>query len=257
MDNLCANILIGNDIIGPEGITIDVANQKAYVPGCKATVQITARQRGQFIRRALHAASHVVIPPQHQIFIPVRGIASLPQDRDFYFEPTTQPSLALFAHLVDHKTKGIVARNESFSPIQITRKTKLGVVTEVLFDNCFAAEIEADLAMTPPRTPPELQKIAISTTSESMPTCLEAKETCLPNGIMVYGTPGEVQRLADLVNDYPTLWKDEGFVNVPMDEWMRLPLQSGWESKITGKAKVYPAGLADRECMDKVFDRLH
>ena len=34
VDKLRANILIGNDIIGPEGITMDIAKEKAYVPGC-------------------------------------------------------------------------------------------------------------------------------------------------------------------------------------------------------------------------------
>lgn len=33
MDNLKANILIRNDIIGPESITIDIAKEKPYVPG--------------------------------------------------------------------------------------------------------------------------------------------------------------------------------------------------------------------------------
>lgn len=46
VDNLRANILIGNDIIDAEGITIDIAKEKAYIPGCKATVPITAKQRG-------------------------------------------------------------------------------------------------------------------------------------------------------------------------------------------------------------------
>lgn len=64
VNNLRANILIGNDIIGAKGITIDIAKEKAYIPGCQATISITARQHGQFIRKVLHSTNHVIIPPQ-------------------------------------------------------------------------------------------------------------------------------------------------------------------------------------------------
>lgn len=34
VDNLRANILIGNDVIGPKKITINMAKEKAYILGC-------------------------------------------------------------------------------------------------------------------------------------------------------------------------------------------------------------------------------
>ena len=46
VDNLRANILIGNDIISAKGITINIAKEKAYISECKATVPITPRQHG-------------------------------------------------------------------------------------------------------------------------------------------------------------------------------------------------------------------
>ena len=46
VDNLRANILIGNDLISAKGITIDIAKEKAYIPECKAIVSITAKQHG-------------------------------------------------------------------------------------------------------------------------------------------------------------------------------------------------------------------
>lgn len=49
VDNLRANILIGNDIIGTKGITIDIAKKKTYVPSCKAPLLISARQQGQYV----------------------------------------------------------------------------------------------------------------------------------------------------------------------------------------------------------------
>ena len=37
---------------------------------------------------------------------------------------------------------------------------------------------------------------------------------------------------------------------------MRIPLRTDWESKITGKPKVYPLGIKDRVIVDEVFDKL-
>ena len=86
VDNLRANILIGNDIIGTKSITIDIANGKVYFLKCKAIVPITAKQHGQLIRRALHSINCVTIHPQSQAFISTNSL-SLSLDRDFYFEP--------------------------------------------------------------------------------------------------------------------------------------------------------------------------
>lgn len=44
VDNLRANILTRNDIIGTKGITINIAKEKIYIPRCKAIVLIIAKQ---------------------------------------------------------------------------------------------------------------------------------------------------------------------------------------------------------------------
>ena len=104
VDNLRVNIFIGNDIIGTKDITIDIANKKAYVSGCKATVPITPRQRGQFVRRALHLTTCIMISLRLQAFVST-NLLSLLSDKDFYFEPMQQPKLLLFAYLISHNTK--------------------------------------------------------------------------------------------------------------------------------------------------------
>jgi hypothetical protein len=58
------------------------------------------------------------------------------------------------------------------------------------------------------------------------------------------------------LDEFPTIWTDIGFVDVPEDHWMRIPLRSDWESKIKGKARVYPLGLRDREVVEKAFAEL-
>ena len=55
------------------------------------------------------------------------------------------------------------------------------------------------------------------------------------------------------------VWKDTGtFVDIPEDEWMKIPLRSDWESRMPKKApRSYPLGTEDRKVVDKTFDELH
>lgn len=98
-------------------------------------------------------------------------------------------------------------------------------------------------------------------TSTALPlghtTRSNVREQRLSNGIMIYGTLQEIRSLIELVDEYPTLRKDGGFVDILVEEWMKLPLHSGWESKVSEKAKIYPVSLRDCQCMDTVFDKIH
>ena len=256
VEDLRAKMLIGNDIIAPEEITVDIANGKAQIGSCKVTINIDARQRGdQFIRRNVHAKSATDIHPRTEMMLPTKSIP-LPPDRDFLFEPECHASLTMYCHLIDAGNVGIMVRNDTDSPIQIPRKFKLGNVSEIGFDNYFHVDMpEArDLAKLPPSSsiPTESIPRVISHSSQSF-------ETQLPNGMMVYGDEHATKAFSDLVDEFPTLWKDEGSVDVPMDEWMKIPLRSDWESRVKARtnAKVYPLGLKDREVVNKVLDELY
>lgn len=47
---------------------------------------------------------------------------------------------------------------------------------------------------------------------------------------MAFGEDGAIQEYAKLVDSFPTLWKDEGFIDVPKQDWMRIPLRDDWQS---------------------------
>ena len=49
IDNLRVKMLIENNIIGPEGIIINVVNKKARIDSYSTIVNITARPRGEFV----------------------------------------------------------------------------------------------------------------------------------------------------------------------------------------------------------------
>ena len=78
----------------------------------------------------------------------------------------------------------------------------------------------------------------------------------MPSGVAIHQSSG-AESLAAIVEEFPALWTDAGFAELPEDNWMRIPLKSDWEDCVFGKAKVYPLGARDRELVDQTFDELH
>ena len=261
VDDLRVKMLIGNDVIGPEGIVVDIANETARIGSCNTDIKINACQRGHYVKRTILAQS-TTVPAHSEQILPVYD-PILPADRDFFFEPAPQSQpLTLVAHLVDHRMSGVLARNETSHPITVPRKHKLGTVADI--PSCYKLDIQPVKPATR-----SWFKTAIAATSAltaafhaviapSKPaTDVKRQEVKLANGIMVYGDPTEVSMLGELVNEFPTLWVDDGFANVPQDEWMKLTLRNDWQDKVSGKAKVYPLGIKDREVIDKTFDEMY
>ena len=289
-------MLIGNDVLGPEKIVIDISGQKAYIGSCNAYSPVTAHQRGPFFRKHVHAQTTTIVPPHTETMVPTKPLA-LPENRDFLFEPSAQGKLTMYAHLVDYGMSGVLVRNDSNSSVQIPGKTRLGNVTEMDYDNCFHADVETDfaaipsqlLARVPPPSIPDVNSAAqihahrperngigdtIRTHGDdirahdgntipprvrddnSIRACVPGEVRC-SNGVMLFGDDDAIRALQDLVDAFPTLWVDNGFVRVPEEEWMRISLRHDWQTKVSGKAKVYPLGVQDREVVDKTFDEMH
>ena len=262
VDNLRAKMLIGNDIIGPEGIVIDVANKQARIGSCNATATITAKPRGEYVRKKVLAKEPTIVPPRSEMILPTKPI-DLPSDRDFLFEPMkqVQTRMTMFAHIVDHKMSGILVRNESNVPVQVPRKLRLGNIHEMDFESCFHTDlVPQDLGSIGTGSMTDGAKDDQSQDENSRMKPLLAEENRLSNGVMVYGKSSEeVEALTNLVHEFPDIWIDTGFVKVHEDEWMKLQLRNDWQDKMAGKgkAKIYPLGFKDREVIDKVFNELH
>ena len=281
VDDLRANMLIGMDTMGPEGIDIITTKRHAYVTSCNTRIPLEIKRQGARVRRAVKAKNDVLVRPGEQIAIPVNYHAQLPE-RDLLFEPD-ESELTLYAHIVDSSVDSILARNESSTPVSVTKKTRLGYITEIPYDNCYLATPEvAELAARPPKKTRQqgwaqqvlkaattyLATTSIGTVAAStgpsdrsgIPS-VETKptETLLANGVTVHGSPHDpaTVKLAQVVTSYPKLWEDSGFVDIPQDRWMRIPLKPGWEDKVDGSAKTYPLGEKDRQVVDKTFDELH
>ena len=316
VDNLKANMLIGNDIIGSEGIVIDPVKKQAFITSTGATIPIEVRSPKNNIQRPVHIRKTTIVPPHTEVAVPING-TSLPKTRDFLFEPADDVNFTLYAHLVDASTSAVIVRNDHSQPIQIPRNFRLGRISELNYPNAFqispeqAEEIKSLAAREPKSThrdgwfkrllaacatayatatavsagsvpAADSSSTGLSTASSAANTAVPvistgpspsasppdvtgipglkpapvSPELVLPNGVTIHRSDA-ADSFAKIVEEFPAIWHDTGFADLPEENWMRIPLKSDWESKVTGKAKVYPLGAKDRALVDKTFDELH
>ena len=325
VDNLKANMLIGNDVIGSEGIVIDPVKKQAFITSTGATIPVEVRSPKNNIQRPVHIRKTTVIPPHTEVAVPING-TSLPETRDFLFEPADDVNFTLYAHLVDASTSAVIIRNDHAQPIQIPRNFRLGRISELDYPNAFqvspeqAEEIKPLAAREPKSTHRDgwfKKLLAACATAYATATAVSAgsipaadssstglstatlpassavntaipvistgpppssasipdlsgvpglessfgkkpvsTELVLPNGVTIHRSDA-ADSFAKIVEEFPAIWHDTGFADLPEENWMRIPLKSDWESKVTGKAKVYPLGAKDRALVDKTFDELH
>ena len=136
VEGLRANLLIGNDIMSPEAMVIDPGKKTALIGACKVTIDVNAKQWGQFLAKKLLTSQESVIPPCLEAVIPLVKLP-LPDNRDFLFHPTAQANLTLYAHIMDYETSRILVKNASDQPLCVPRRHKLGHLLDMTYDNCF------------------------------------------------------------------------------------------------------------------------
>lgn len=93
VEGLRANILVGNDILSPEGFVLNAKMGHAVIGSCGVTIPVKAKQRGrQFLKRRLLTKDDGVVPPRSETRIPLLPVP-LPDDRDYLFHPATQANM--------------------------------------------------------------------------------------------------------------------------------------------------------------------
>jgi hypothetical protein len=178
-------------------------------------------------------------------------------NRDFIFELGDKAPVSFYSYLVDTNFYLVVVCIKTDKPVAVSKNTKLGtlcdIAFDIAFDNCFYTEAHmADLAM---RSPVGSRAVNghrnISNGVGPIRQDLSANEAVLPNRATVYRDETTVQAFSSLLDEFSDLFKDSGFVNLPKEQWMRIPPHSDWESKVTGKAKIYLLGIKDRALVDQ------
>ena len=292
IDDLKANMLIGNDTMVPQGIAIDYDSQTIKFAKCEnlaAPIDILTRSEPH-AKRTIKAKNAVMVPPRSTIDVPVIYNGSIPQDRDFLFEPGCQQDLGVnggvFAHLVDSSLSFVQVYNATDAPVKLQRKCRLGSMVEYSQDGAYlASPVDAFLAagstkswsgnlakgitafaalacagMMANSVVPTMQTSTNSVATMAQPTPPQPMidprlEHVMPSGLTVYGTQDTAEQIASVAMEFPEIWTDRGTtVDIPEEEWMPIPLKPEAVSK---PSRVYPASQKDREVIDESFDKLH
>ena len=136
VDNLSCGLLIGTDVIVPEGIQMDIEPRLAVIRACKSMqCALRVTPRGQPLQqRTVSTAQDTIVKAHTTKRIPIKTKGDLPDDRDLRFEAHYTPSTAyLTLHglfpkaTVDSKTDSVVYYNTSDTTIRI-RKNERGSV---------------------------------------------------------------------------------------------------------------------------------
>lgn len=295
IDDFAANLLLGNDVLHPQKMVPNVAKQELIIGSCgdiKVAMQVLARA-DPHIKRTIRTRRAFTVLPGQVAEVPVTYHGTLPDDRDFLFEPQCNYELGhdggVYAHVVDAGLAMVMVSNTTDQPVTLERRTRLGTVTEYNQAGCYLAMPEeatkaaggwmngrswkkylaasfatvyaATVVATPTDVTPAIAVGSLSTTPwtgttpslSPIPQIDPALEHVLLNGITVYGN--DISGIASLVDSYKDVFIDAGTtVDVPEDEWMPVNLKPGAVPKPN---KVYPLGAKDRAVIDATFDKLH
>ena len=284
VEDLKANMLVGNDILGPLGVVVDLDQEILTLKACPGVrIPMKVHPSTPSTRRVdrIVRSDHLVrIPAKSRIMIPIklRGKTKLPAGRDFMFEPTSSNQLGeggFVTHIIDSETEFIEALNATDNEVVLPRHTRLGKVTEYEAQGCYPATVEDDESLRRHSLGPVQRKnaswfkkgitmaMAMATIISNGPQSTVALHTNREKpmegvsqlGITAYGEPEVQQRLFNTAERYPDVWKADGpTIRIPESDWMTIPLV---DNAKLDPAKVYPLGPRDREVVDKEFDQLH
>ena len=151
VDDLKAKMLIGMDIIGPEGISVHIPSRTATVESCGSMqVPLGVQPTTERVDRVVRLTKLITIPARSTALIPLklRGPTALPRGRDYLFEPSKAnlgEEGGYVAHIIDSDTQYIQARNATDSPVIVPRHARLGKVMDYDAEGCYVASAELSL----------------------------------------------------------------------------------------------------------------
>lgn len=207
--SLRVNLLIGNNIMSHEAMVMNLEMKTALIGACRVTININAKQRGQFLAKKLLTSQDSVISASSKAMISLLKLLLL-DDRDFLFHPTPQANLTLYSHIMDYETLKILVRNTSYLPLCVPYWHKLGHLLDMAYKNCFFIYTQA--AYDAVSVPPSSHPFSNFGTEPRLPLTDASMETVLHTGIRVFGDSNAVRQIADLVAEYPSIWESQGFV---------------------------------------------
>lgn len=226
VDNLRAKMLIGADIIGPEGISINPQEGTATIYSYdNISIPITMTPKSnERIRRTVKTQTKTTIPPRTKSNIRIKRPGKLPDDRDLFFRPEYNAETerirsagGIYAHAVDCNVSFGQISNRSDENVVIPVNTRLGTIVEYDVDGYFLAnELTGTLASAGYENTPKNARI----THESTPLIRASErditkhvddysnefETKHRNGVTIFRDHRAVERLTAVVDEYADIW---------------------------------------------------
>ena len=251
IEGLKANILMDNNLLCTKGFAINFSTSSALIHSCDMKIDIIARQNSGFLRQKVLAGTLTIVPSCSEALVAFQHI-ELSYSRDFLFHPSSQQHLTLYSHFFDHTSTKILVRNNTNYIIKILLYHRLGCITKLPHENCFATLADLDIVSMLPT----LLTIFYDRNGISIPPTGDL-ETKLPNGIKIYKDKQAVDAITCLVNEYLSIGESLEFVQIPSERWMKVHPKLGWETKTLAiKTRVYLLGIKAKRLVDERFDKM-
>ena len=265
VDNLGPLMLIGMDIIGPEGIDCSIVRKELTFTRHKNTTTSIMVDPPELFRmqRKVQSLKRIIVPAHTITTMPIklRSKQSLDNNKSYIFTPSyngaTEALLnkgGIYNHLVDSNFSFVNVRNDSNTDVIIPRHTFIGYIESFQELECYPIDPEShDLAAYMD------DGSSIQDNTETTPnslTKIDNNQYKTDLGITIYAETEEHLRcLHDLLQDFRPLFQEKPGL-AQTDQLLKIPLIDGWE-RCKIPTKVYPLSAKDRTIVDELFDNLH
>jgi hypothetical protein len=121
------------DVIGSEGMIIDIGLNKVTLPRCQnAAFEVTTKRCAlRFEGRDIRAAQRTTVLPHTLMIVPVTFGDALPPDLDFAFDSSfDQRGVRGYNHITDAYFQSVHVRNDTDLPYVVDAFTRMGRLTE-------------------------------------------------------------------------------------------------------------------------------
>ncbi|CDM29722.1 hypothetical protein CBS147339_9622 [Penicillium roqueforti] len=141
--DLCAQLLIGMDVLGPEGFILDFPRSQAIIKSCEnLTFPIALCAKPHHMsKRPVYTSSKIEVPPRQAAQIPIIVKSILPKDRDFVFKPGNS-KFKIPAQMVDAGFTYIHAVNNTDRTQVIRKKDRISQLLEPDFTSAYQVSTE-------------------------------------------------------------------------------------------------------------------
>ena len=81
----------------------------------------------------------------------------------------------------------------------------------------------------------------------------------LPNGVTIFSKdPVISEAFTKVMQEFPQIFgSGQGFVKIPEEDWMCIPLRKNWKELNKGKVKIYPLRTKNKAVVNETFNKLH